>query len=561
MSKQHLGWNTAAVSRLAWALLAAAAWCAQGTAATDSAAPTAQALDRTAYDDPNGDTHVVCLADASQSYELYIPASVPATGPAPICYGFDPSANGKGTLLSLAAAASANGWILAVSNNASNTLWTTIFTAQDALLTDTEARLNLSPTRRFAAGMSGGARMSLALAFRYPAKICGTLLLGAGWPLNTTLSPSTDRLVVYMIMGTQDSNYAEDIPETQGALAAWGIRCAVQTFDGGHVWPPASLVLAGSQWLNKYAEVDPNSGLKPAVCPEHSLFCQPPSTVDSAWGSLISDTETAQSVFEHVQGVALPIAAVDWWGVTATYNSAYAHWLPCDPPPDRFTISLHPDNGGAPGTAVHEETVTALREDLPNLYNRNYPLRHYHATLSAPVTLASGWVRIQQVREAEQCVLLLDSPTGDGQCLLRSETDGDVPCNDDLAISLGTEEMVLDVAASRRLGAPPLTVQFSGKATENVVGVINWRWDFGDGDIVEGKDESSPIHTYDGEGAYTVTLTVSTDLSTATVTKRGFIVVTQTLSLATPGLLGATIAAFLLVGASAVRAKRRPCDL
>jgi len=120
-------------------------------------------VSRLAYDDPNGDTHVVCQNDATQSYELYIPATAPAVD-SPILYGFDPGGDGKGLLLTLAAAAAANGWMVAVSNNSKNGAWSTIFTAQDAVLQDREARWSLHPTRRFAGGMSGGAR-----AFSSPA--------------------------------------------------------------------------------------------------------------------------------------------------------------------------------------------------------------------------------------------------------------------------------------------------------------------------------------------------------------------------------------------------------
>ena len=252
--------------------------------------------------------------------------------------------------------------------------------------------------------------------------------------------------------------------------------------------------------------------------------------------------------------VALPIATLDWWGIAATYNNSAYHWLPCDPPASRFTISLHPDNGGTPGAAVHQETVTAIREDLPQLYSRNYPLYHYHVTLSAPVTLASGWVRIQQIGGTTQRMLLLDSPTGDGQCLMHNETDGTyTPYNGDLAVSLKAEDMAVDISASQQLGIPPLTVRFAGRVTDNVMGVVNWRWEFGDGDIAEGKDESNPVHTYDEEGTYSVTLTVSTDISTATITRRNLIVATHALPLATPGALGLLLAAFVLIGTVVIR--------
>ncbi len=562
MDKELPGLNAATALRAVFLFLFALAWCLFGGAATDSAAPSTQMLDKSAYNNPNGNTHVVCLADASQSYELYIPDSVTTTGPAPICYGFDPGGDGKGTLLLLAAAASANGWMLAVSNNSMNGPWTTIFTAQDAVMTDTEARLNLSPTRRFAAGLSGGARTSLALAFRYPAKICGTLLLDAGWPVNTTLTPSTDRLNVYILIGTQDSNYTYDIPETQGQLVYNGIRCVVKTFNGGHVWPSGDMILAGCQWLNKNAEVDPNLGLTPAACPAHSLYCQAPSALDAQWGTLRSDTTTAQSAFERFDGVALPIATVDWWGISARYDSGSGYWLPCDAPADRFIVSFHPDNGGTPGAAVHEETVMPVREDLPLLYSRNYPLRHYHATFSAPVTLASGWVRVQQLRTGDPYVVWLNSPSGDGQCLLHDETDNTyTPYDENLALSLRTEDITVGISASQWLGSPPLTVQFTGSAADNVLGIVNWRWEFGDGDIVEGRDESSPVHSYDAEGSYTVTLTVSTDLSSSSVTRRDFIVVTQTLPLASHGTMASLCALLALTGAIAARKKRRRYSL
>lgn len=546
-----------AVPRLAFLLLALAVWCAPGIAAADAAAPMMSGLEKSAYDNPYGNTHVVCLADASQSYELYIPHSVPTTGPAPIFYGFDPGGDGKGTLLVFANAAAANGWILAVSNNSMNGPWSTIFAAQDAVIRDTEARLNLSPTRRFAGGMSGGGRTGLALAFRYPSKICGVLPLGAGWPVNTTLEPSTDALNVYMIVGTQDSNYTQDIPSTQGKLIDYSIRCVVKTFNGGHVWPPADMILAGCQWLNANAERDPNSGLPPADCPAHSLFCQPPSPIESSWNATASDTTAARSLFDSFQGATLPITRVDWWGMTAVYNTAVYYWLPCDPPADRFIISLHPDSGGVPGPAVHEETVTAIREDLPHLYERNFPLRHYHTTLSAPVSLASGWVRIQQVRNTDQRVLLFDSPTGDGQCLRRSDTDGTyTTLTSDLAVSLKTEEMTVQIAASQDWGRPPLTVQFRGSVGENVMAVTDWQWDFGDESTGDDVNDPSPIHTYDHEGTYTVSLTVSTQLSSAAATRRNLIVVSHTLPLATPGVLGALLAVFACIGSVVVRRKR-----
>ena len=53
-----------------------------------------------------------------------------------------------------------------------------------------------------------------------------------------------------------------------------------------------------------------------------------------------------------------------------------------------------------------------------------------------------------------------------------------------------------------------LDIQFIDGSSATV-GIINaWNWDFGDGDI---STQQSPLHTYPGDGTYTVTLTVTTD--------------------------------------------------
>ncbi|MSR63650.1 MAG: PKD domain-containing protein, partial [Planctomycetes bacterium] len=53
------------------------------------------------------------------------------------------------------------------------------------------------------------------------------------------------------------------------------------------------------------------------------------------------------------------------------------------------------------------------------------------------------------------------------------------------------------------LGAAPLDVQFADLTTGQVTA---WSWDFGDGQV---SSEASPLHRYEAEGLYTVTLTSS----------------------------------------------------
>ncbi|GMV99613.1 MAG: hypothetical protein AMXMBFR84_07520 [Candidatus Hydrogenedentota bacterium] len=198
----------------------------------------------------HGNTHVVCMHDRNQSYELYVPSTYDSKTPHSILYVFDAGAKTKELMNQLYAGVAPLGWIMAASNNSRNGPWADIFAAQDAVVKDTEVRLNLHPSRRFATGFSGGARASLALAFRFPDKVCGVLAMGAGWPINTDLKPGGKPLAVFILIGNQDSNLAKDIPETAAKLQQAGITPYVQQYAGGHEWPHPNTIAPCLQWLN-----------------------------------------------------------------------------------------------------------------------------------------------------------------------------------------------------------------------------------------------------------------------------------------------------------------------
>ena len=72
------------------------------------------------------------------------------------------------------------------------------------------------------------------------------------------------------------------------------------------------------------------------------------------------------------------------------------------------------------------------------------------------------------------------------------------------------------------IGAPPLPVRFQNISTGEAV---RYLWDFGDGGL---STEKNPIHTYVGEGEYTVQLTIFTSLGAEGITiKKNYIVVDQ----------------------------------
>ncbi|MDX9973323.1 MAG: PKD domain-containing protein [FCB group bacterium] len=505
------------------------------------------------YDNPNGYTHVVCLHDSSQTYELYIPPSAPATN-RPILYVFDSSGNGKSALLWLAPVAAANGWILAASNNFNNTLGgNTIVTIQSSLIQDTEARWNVHPTRRFAGGFSGGSRASLLLAYRYPTKICGTLCMGAGRPLTDDPIPVGNGLIVRMLIGTEDSNLTYDIPNTQIRLINAGVRCEVSTYPGGHVWPPDSVVMAAARWLNDNAQIDPNAGVVPQSCTGQSLFDQAPPPLGPNWATATSNTYLGSAAFEDFHGAQGLISRVQWCGVSARYCSYYNEWLPCEPESNNFIVSIHPDQGGFPGPAVCEQTVTAQRVDGPGVYDGDYVIRHYTAQLSSPVSLTSGWVRIQQVTTTPIVSFWLGSPEGNGVSLLYAE-DGDYIMDGDLTICLSGDPLECALSASTTLCRPPAAVRFHGSVTGTMGEDITWHWDFGDGTTLDG--DANPTHTYTTDGNYTVTVTVTTPTRTVTQTLDSVVRVTEALPAFSRAAACALCAALLAAGCI-IAARRR----
>lgn len=64
--------------------------------------------------------------------------------------------------------------------------------------------------------------------------------------------------------------------------------------------------------------------------------------------------------------------------------------------------------------------------------------------------------------------------------------------------------------------------------TNNSTGATTYSWDFGDGD---GSNEENPIHVYDEDGTYTITLTAENDCGTSTTTFEVSVVVSSVRSL------------------------------
>jgi len=78
-------------------------------------------------------------------------------------------------------------------------------------------------------------------------------------------------------------------------------------------------------------------------------------------------------------------------------------------------------------------------------------------------------------------------------------------------------------SASPTSGGIPLTVSFTDQSTGSPV---SWRWTFGDGN---NSTEQNPVYTYNKSGLYSVTLTASNANGSNTLTKTGYIAVSNSL--------------------------------
>jgi flagellin-like protein len=87
-------------------------------------------------------------------------------------------------------------------------------------------------------------------------------------------------------------------------------------------------------------------------------------------------------------------------------------------------------------------------------------------------------------------------------------------------ITINPQPPVPSFTSNKTSGQSPLIVQYNDTSTGPVTG---WQWNFGDGSPID--TTQSPVHTYTNLGLYTVTLTVSNDGGSNTITKTNYIAV------------------------------------
>jgi tetratricopeptide (TPR) repeat protein len=194
---------------------------------------------------------VVCAADSSQSYALYLPSNYSPEHPWPTLYAFDPAARGKLPLEHFREAAEKYGWILVGSNNSRNGPMKIAFDAGTAIWKDTHDRFAVDEQQTYFAGFSGGARVAVTVASSCHDCVAGVITCGAGFPAEIKPSSAT-RFVVFGTTGIDDFNFPE-LKQLGETLTKAGVTNQIEVFAGRHEWPPSSLAGEAIEWLNLLA--------------------------------------------------------------------------------------------------------------------------------------------------------------------------------------------------------------------------------------------------------------------------------------------------------------------
>ncbi len=190
---------------------------------------------------------VICKADPTQSYALYVPAKGQKEA-LPIIYFFDPHADGALPVKKYKALADAYGFILAGSNNSKNgNDWSVTANILRQLFDDTRRRLRIDNRRIYTCGFSGGAKVAGYTALQHP-EVKGVIAGGAGLPDGTPVGDFSFSFTA--IAGEGDMNMTE-LVGIGSELDHTKTRHRIFVYDGKPEWSPVNslgLAFAGLQF-------------------------------------------------------------------------------------------------------------------------------------------------------------------------------------------------------------------------------------------------------------------------------------------------------------------------
>ena len=194
---------------------------------------------------------IVCRHDSSQSYALYLPTKYSHDKKWPVLFAFDPAARATLPPNLFKNSAEKYNYIVACPTNVRNGPRKPVVDAMRAVWKDVCSRFSLDKKRIYAAGFSGGSRMSsfFNIAVNHPVR--GIIGCGAG--LSQVIKPEQVYPTAYFgIVGFADFNYIE-MKELDHAFDNHNITHRFIYFNAKHRWPPESLCNRAVEWMEVQA--------------------------------------------------------------------------------------------------------------------------------------------------------------------------------------------------------------------------------------------------------------------------------------------------------------------
>ncbi|MEO8822594.1 MAG: hypothetical protein ABI366_03395 [Ginsengibacter sp.] len=181
-------------------------------------------------------SNVVCQADPSKSYALYIP-EISSNKPMPVIYFFDPHGDGLLPVKKYKALADRFHFILAGSSNSKNgNNFDDAENIFDAMKEDVPKRIPVDAGRIYLCGFSGGAKVATFLGLHFPG-IKGVIAIGAG--LEDITLAGNFKFSYTAITGNGDLNMT-DLVSIDKILEKTTTHHRIIFFDGIHEWAPES---------------------------------------------------------------------------------------------------------------------------------------------------------------------------------------------------------------------------------------------------------------------------------------------------------------------------------
>ena len=211
---------------------------------------------------------ILCKADTSLSYAMYIPNGYNSKIPYPVIYAFDPHKTGKLPVSLYKDICEKYGYIIIGSNNSENGLdFKQVQQMANLMFSDSKERLNINTDRIYLMGFSGGARVAHAITILNH-DVKGVICCGAANPA-VNAAEARNNYTFFGIAGLDDFNYTEMKKYDLVELSARKLKHYFMSFDGKHEWPAADVMQEAFNWqdLNEKRK-DPSAKNDPLITKE-----------------------------------------------------------------------------------------------------------------------------------------------------------------------------------------------------------------------------------------------------------------------------------------------------